>query len=228
MIAYNINWDIDLEDQSYVEFNPLPTEVTIPNDITVDEACDYLSDTYGFCVRSFDLCDDEDDYKHNYDIYMKNLKVEYNKYRLNWMIDHGYSLDDIIEGLQSVFNSRLVEDGIPQMKDLFNEWETYQGFNGSLYASFDEWCENERKSYIRDGVTKKPSYEEYQLQWMIDHGYSLNNLMTELTQLQYDDPDDKERISTPISDLYNEWEQDVGFGSEIWACEAEWEDCENE
>lgn len=71
-------------------------------------------------------------------------------------------------------------------------------------------------------------YQKYQLRWMIDHGYSLDNLMDELTRFQYDDPENSDRISTPISELFNEWVSDIGFGSEIWACKAEWLDCECE
>lgn len=73
------------------------------------------------------------------------------------------------------------------------------------------------------------AYQKYQLQWMIDHGYSLDDLIQELTSMQYDDPEDSDRISTPISELYGEWVMDVGFGSEIWVCEGEWgmsEKCE--
>ena len=62
-------------------------------------------------------------------------------------------------------------------------------------------------------------YQKYQLQWMIDHGYSLQDLMRELTELQYDDPEASDRISTPISELLNEWELVRGYGSVIWACE---------
>lgn len=65
-------------------------------------------------------------------------------------------------------------------------------------------------------------YKKYQFQWMLDHGYSLNDLMSELTKFQYDDPEDSDHISTPISKLFDEWVQDAGFGSEIWACEEEW------
>ncbi len=68
------------------------------------------------------------------------------------------------------------------------------------------------------------AYQKYQLQWMIDHGYSLQDLMRELTDLQFSDPEDSDKISTPISDLFDEWEADIGFGSEIWVCEAEWRD----
>lgn len=67
------------------------------------------------------------------------------------------------------------------------------------------------------------AYQKYQLQWMIDHGYSLDDLIQELTSMQYDDPEDSDRISTPISELYGEWVMDVGFGSEIWVCQGEWE-----
>ena len=69
------------------------------------------------------------------------------------------------------------------------------------------------------------NYQKYQLHWMIDHDYSLDNLMSELTAIQYDDPDDKDRIATPVYELFDEWQADVGFGSEIWACEEEWEQC---
>ena len=69
-------------------------------------------------------------------------------------------------------------------------------------------------------------YQKYQLQWMIDHGYGLNDLMQEFRALQYDDPEDSDRISTPTTELFCEWESDRGFGSEIWACEEEWKNCE--
>lgn len=69
-------------------------------------------------------------------------------------------------------------------------------------------------------------YQKYQLQWMIDHGYGLNDLMQELRALRYDDPEDSDRISTPTTELFCEWESDRGFGSEIWACEEEWKNCE--
>jgi len=70
------------------------------------------------------------------------------------------------------------------------------------------------------------NYEKYQLQWMIDHGYSLRDLMNVLTEMQYEDPEDTYYTSMPVRDLFNEWEAGVGFGSEIWACKPEWEDCE--
>lgn len=65
-------------------------------------------------------------------------------------------------------------------------------------------------------------YQKYQLQWMIEHGYSIYDLILELTDFQFEDPEDSDRISTPISELFDEWVSDRGFDSEIWACESEW------
>lgn len=69
-------------------------------------------------------------------------------------------------------------------------------------------------------------YEKYQLQWMLAHGHSLRELIDELTELQYGDPEDSDQISTPVADLFVQWAQDCGFGSEIWAREAEWKAAE--
>ena len=70
--------------------------------------------------------------------------------------------------------------------------------------------------------TAMDPYHKYQLEWMISHGYSLEDLVRELKELQYEDPEDSDRITTPIDELFAEWEAEVGFHSELWACKAEW------
>lgn len=69
-------------------------------------------------------------------------------------------------------------------------------------------------------------YEKYQLRWMLEHGYSIKDLIDALTAYQHYDTENACRISTPVNELFAEWEQNMGFGSEIWACEAEWWECE--
>lgn len=54
-------------------------------------------------------------------------------------------------------------------------------------------------------------YEKFQLQWMIDHGHSLRELMEELQSLQYDDPEDSDQISTPDHGTVRE----VGAGQRV-------------
>lgn len=67
----------------------------------------------------------------------------------------------------------------------------------------------------------KAEYERIKLQWMINHHYTLTNLMDELETLRQDSEPD-----TSIPELFCEWECDRGFGSEIWPCFDEYCDCE--
>lgn len=64
------------------------------------------------------------------------------------------------------------------------------------------------------------AYQKYQLQWMIDHDHSLEEMMSEMLATSRDGFDGD------VVDLFNEWEFSHGFGGEIWACLGEWEDCE--
>jgi hypothetical protein len=58
MRATNIKWDI--EDSIETDAIPsLPTEVEIPSEITeLDDAVDWLSDEYGYCVESWYFMDE--------------------------------------------------------------------------------------------------------------------------------------------------------------------------
>ena len=67
-------------------------------------------------------------------------------------------------------------------------------------------------------------YQKYQLQWMIDHGHSLDEMISEMLAMQTDG--DKIVFVGDVADLFSEWEYSSGFGGEIWACKAEWKECE--
>ncbi len=69
-------------------------------------------------------------------------------------------------------------------------------------------------------------YEKYQLQWMIEHNHSLSELINELKKVQYADPEDSDVTSAPITEIFEAWEQNSGFGGEVWACEEEYQSCE--
>jgi len=62
-------------------------------------------------------------------------------------------------------------------------------------------------------------YQKYQLQWMIDHDKSLEDLMNEINVHQ-------ENCEGDTLYVFESWVRDVGFGGEIWACYEEWLDCE--
>lgn len=68
-------------------------------------------------------------------------------------------------------------------------------------------------------------YERYQLEWMIDHGHGLGELVDELTGLQ-NDLEEKPGVNLSVRDVFDAWEAERGFGGEVFACEAEWRDAE--
>lgn len=67
---------------------------------------------------------------------------------------------------------------------------------------------------------KQKAYERFKLQWMLDHGYTLTDLVEELDRIREDyDPDES------FLSIFESWEFDQGFGSEIWPCYDEWLEC---
>lgn len=66
MLITNISWDVSSDKYSEDELNDylgLPVEVELPDNIDPNDAADWLSDEYGFCIRSFSMLDEE--YIHN-------------------------------------------------------------------------------------------------------------------------------------------------------------------
>jgi hypothetical protein len=66
-------------------------------------------------------------------------------------------------------------------------------------------------------------YEKYKLQWLIDHNYSINDLIQELEDYINQESSD---IKINLSKAFEEWESNIGFKSEIYAYEEEFNDAE--
>lgn len=66
-------------------------------------------------------------------------------------------------------------------------------------------------------------YEKYKLQWLIDHNYSINDLIQELEDYINQESSD---IKINLSKAFEEWESNTGFNSEIYVCEEEYYDTE--
>lgn len=67
-------------------------------------------------------------------------------------------------------------------------------------------------------ILKKQTYEQYQLQWMIDHGFSLKDLMESMDRYFMNDGDS-------IQELFKDWKYNCGFGGMLYACKDEAIDC---
>lgn len=66
---------------------------------------------------------------------------------------------------------------------------------------------------------KKIAYEKYKLDWMLHHGYTLEDLVGALS-------DYMEEVNEDLVVVFDVWESDCGFGSEIWVCFDEFIDSE--
>lgn len=73
------------------------------------------------------------------------------------------------------------------------------------------------------------AYQQYQLQWMIDYGYSLQDFIEQIDdfanceiQTAVEENDDISEIN--LSDCFDAFEKSNGFNGELWCCEDEWRD----
>lgn len=65
-------------------------------------------------------------------------------------------------------------------------------------------------------------YEQYKLQWMIDHGFTLADLIACMEDMISEDLSGSE-VHTNLQSLFADWEYGVGFeGGSIWPCFAEY------
>lgn len=65
----------------------------------------------------------------------------YYRYQLNWMAEHGYSLYELI----GILSEMLDDDETGDLNEVYKQFEDEVGFNGEIWASFDEWYMNECK-----------------------------------------------------------------------------------
>lgn len=83
---------------------------------------------------------------------MKNDARKYKEFKLEWMLDHGYTLEDLISVLASI-----QEETGAELVEVFSDFEEEFGFNSDIYPSYDEWLDNDRgwKEKIMDEKLRK-------------------------------------------------------------------------
>lgn len=77
---------------------------------------------------------------------MSRRKRAYEAYKLDWMIQHGYTLSDFIKEIGG-----YMEESEEDIVCSFDNWEFDCGFNGEIWACYEEFCENEYqdKEYVK-------------------------------------------------------------------------------
>lgn len=75
----------------------------------------------------------------------KARRLKYEKFKLNWMLDHEYTLKDLFNILENYSNDYACHcelyPSVSELKEVFSK----KGFYGDIYPSFEEWLENEEK-----------------------------------------------------------------------------------
>ena len=89
-----------------------------------------------------------------------NIKqIAYEKYKLDWLLKHGYTLTDLINELDKM-QEENPDDSVSQ---LFIDWEYGFGFGSEIWACYEEFLDNE---YLDMGYMRQllnwEEYEKYQ------------------------------------------------------------------
>ena len=76
------------------------------------------------------------------------LEEEYEEYKLQWMLDHGFTLKDLLNDLVEIADAYEYGNIQHDLHECFESWENENGFPGhSIWASYEEWLDNEIKLY---------------------------------------------------------------------------------
>ena len=77
------------------------------------------------------------------------MLTDYERYQLEWMIEHGHSLKEFVQGLDLVDR-----DGIDRLEEAYAIWENDYGFGGEVFSNEREFKEEDLPAIMR-----KPEHE---------------------------------------------------------------------
>lgn len=77
------------------------------------------------------------------------MLTDYERYQLEWMIEHGHSLKEFVQGLD-----RVDLDGIDSLEEAYAIWENDYGFGGEVFSNEREFKEEDLPAIMR-----KPEHE---------------------------------------------------------------------
>ena len=81
-------------------------------------------------------------------------KIAYEKYKLDWMLHHGHTLEDMINSL-----SDCIEESNEDLIVVFDVWESDYGFGSEIWVCFDEFIDNEYQN--KGYMWKLLNWQEY-------------------------------------------------------------------
>jgi len=70
---------------------------------------------------------------------------------------------------------------------------------------------------------EEKAYQQFKLKWMLDHDWTLEDLISELSEQMRDSSGEES-----LEEIFKMWEEDAGFGGSIWPCFDEYIECVEE
>lgn len=76
--------------------------------------------------------------------------TNYEKYQLQWLIDHNHSLTELIQELEDYINQEfwLSSDPKINLSKAFKDWELDTGFNSEIYVCEEEYYDTEAQNEL--------------------------------------------------------------------------------
>lgn len=76
---------------------------------------------------------------------LEQAKKDYERFKLQWMLDHGFTLVDLIECLEVMIHEDSTVPGVrTSLQSLFEDWEFGVGFcGGAVWPYFEEFISND-------------------------------------------------------------------------------------
>ena len=75
---------------------------------------------------------------------LKDANQAYEVFRLKWIIDHGFSVFDLVKNLDAMIEEDQNESGVrTSIQSLFQDWEFGIGFDGAIWPCYQEFLEQD-------------------------------------------------------------------------------------
>ena len=85
------------------------------------------------------------------------MTMLYEKYKTEWMLEHGITMNEFIRVLDN-YRTEQEQDGVEfnSIEDVLDSFEIdSNGFDGEIWACYDEWQDNEFFEELRDRIRDK-------------------------------------------------------------------------
>lgn len=127
---------------------------------------------------------------------MANMMKDYNMYQYEWLIQHGYSLTDLVKAIDNKDVTKMLKGWLHVM-DFSNITHEFDRF-------LDDYIINDDFKNTFKDVDTLSEEDLNQYKWLIMNNYALKDLFT-------------------INDAFINWEYEVGFNGEIYATKEEFD-----